>query len=184
MARFLKFSDTVRIIQGDTDMTGYVDRVTTDGLGTTTFTLVGLSPTVTNESSQPNESLGGEPMTANREFIQRQIERTSDTYAREMDRLNAQLEELDRYGDDPFEDGDVIVFHKLFVHEDGIWSGRTRTSKPYFYAATRANGLWYTTGPKSPKAYTWHDLRKWIDDGGTVDGIWYVETLKPIEGKG
>ena len=35
----------------------------------------------------------------NREQIQRQIDRTSDTYTRELDRLQAQLAELDRYGD-------------------------------------------------------------------------------------
>jgi hypothetical protein len=199
MAQFVRYGDTIRIIHGDQDYVGFVDRLACRSDGQVDLSLVGVRPTEKGNATSygpvdptdfvrevqrieagegPAPTPGGDAM--NREQIQRQIDRTSDTYTRELDRLQAQLAELDRYGDDPFEDGDVLVFHKTFTHVDA-WDGRTRTSKPYFYAATRASGLWNTTGPKSPKAYTWYDLRKWIDDGGTVDGIWYVDTLKPIE---
>lgn len=35
--------------------------------------------------------------------------------------------------------------------------------KSYQYAALKCeDGLWYTTGPKSPKGYTWHELLLWL----------------------
>lgn len=47
----------------------------------------------------------------------------------------------------------VIWFKKQFV-TGGKW---------YTYAAVRCdNGLWSTTGPSSPKLYTWGEMIKWI----------------------
>lgn len=84
-----------------------------------------------------------------REFIEKQIEI-----------LTEKLAKLDRFGEeDPFDDGAVIQFEKQFGN------GRL-----YSYAAIRADGLWYTTGPRSPKGYTWEDFTQFLADG--VDEIW------------
>ncbi len=64
-----------------------------------------------------------------------------------------QLQEL--YGTDVYVDGDVFKFEKQFV-ENG---------PSYLYAAIKAKGLWYTTGPKSPKGYSWIDFVLWLDSG-------------------
>lgn len=54
--------------------------------------------------------------------------------------------------DDP--DGALVVW---FNHRFG-----PRTVKDYTYAAVKASdGLWYTTGPASPKGYTWDQLVEW-----------------------
>lgn len=49
----------------------------------------------------------------------------------------------------------VIFFSKQF-HSGGV---------SYDYAAIKAsNGLWYTTGPRAPKGYTWDQLVDFIGD--------------------
>lgn len=71
---------------------------------------------------------------------------------RELERKRAFLDDL---GGDIYADGDVIRFEKVFV-EGG---------KAYSYAAIKAAGLWFTTGPKSPKGYTWIELCLWLVSG-------------------
>jgi hypothetical protein len=47
----------------------------------------------------------------------------------------------------------VIYFKHQFKGSD----------KVYQYAALKSDdGKWYTTGPKSPKGYTWHELLLWL----------------------
>lgn len=76
----------------------------------------------------------------------------------DIDRAAAHLERLNRYGDDPFEDGTVIAFDKVF--------GNPVYCEPrtYSYAAIRAGGKWWTTSPRSPKGYEWWELREFIGD--------------------
>jgi hypothetical protein len=62
---------------------------------------------------------------------------------------------LEVLGDDDFTDGTVFKFDKVFV-TDG---------KVYAYAVIKANGLWYTTGPKSPKGYSWEEFLLWLVGG-------------------
>lgn len=72
------------------------------------------------------------------------------------------LTELSKYPEqDPCEDGDVIRFAKTF--KDGI---------RYRYAAIRTGGLWYTTGLRRPKAYSWQELIEWMGSG--VGEIWLM----------
>lgn len=66
------------------------------------------------------------------------------------------LEWLDSLPKEPSFDDDrpvVIYFQKQFNV-----GGRV-----YDYAALKApDGLWYTTGPKSPKGFTWDQLIEWL----------------------
>lgn len=73
----------------------------------------------------------------------------------ERQRKEARLADaIDRFGtDDRLVDGCVIMFNKTFS---------TNRAKVYNYAAIRADGRWFTTGPKSPKSYTWAELVSWM----------------------
>ena len=64
------------------------------------------------------------------------------------------------YGTEPGE-GRVVKFRVKF-RNGGV---------KYRYAAIRAGGLWYTTGPKSPKGYTWDELLDWLDGVSKVSGF-------------
>lgn len=47
----------------------------------------------------------------------------------------------------------VVYFKKQFEGSD----------KVYDYVVLRArDGLWYTTGPRTPKGYSWHELLLWL----------------------
>jgi hypothetical protein len=76
-------------------------------------------------------------------------------------------------------EGPYIVFTKVFPN------GNRR----YTYAAARAGGrggLWYTTGPRSPKGYTWEKLYEWITEEGAqyeikvVIGVQMIESNYPL----
>jgi hypothetical protein len=79
-----------------------------------------------------------------------------------LDRIEAQIEALNAEklrlallpaepDTDP-DDGTVLWFVKTF---GGF--------QEYTYAVVKAgDGLWYTTGPRSPKGYTWDELIEWI----------------------
>lgn len=72
--------------------------------------------------------------------------------------LNAIAEELARLEARPEEPpiGSVIRFNMQF-------GGRGTV---YEYAAIHAgDDLWYTSGPRSPKGYTWDQLLDWMEDG-------------------
>jgi hypothetical protein len=87
-------------------------------------------------------------MTISIEEINRQIERRLE----EIEHLSRRRALLESLPEDIFENGNIISFTKHFAG----------TSTEYSYAAIKARGLWYTTGPKSPKAYTWTDLIEWL----------------------
>lgn len=45
----------------------------------------------------------------------------------------------------------------------------------YTYAAVKASdGLWYTTGPASPKGYSWDELVQWLYDEKNEDAVMWV----------
>lgn len=92
-------------------------------------------------------------------------------------RASAIREKYARFGEDDFPDGAVIIFDKRFNEYQGRpipWS------KPYHYAAIKAAGLWSTTGPKSPKSYTWTELVRWMGDG--VEEIYYASQMEKFVG--
>jgi hypothetical protein len=102
-----------------------------------------------------------------------------------LEQLEQELVELSRFPDDNFPEGTVIKFDKVFgsweeagqipraypsyeqipnVYVVGVQYGVGR-HRVYNYAAIKVNGLWYTTGPKSPKGYDWDDLTEWMGNG-------------------
>lgn len=61
----------------------------------------------------------------------------------------------DQINDD--EPGSQLTPVVYFIHQF------KNSDKKYQYAALKCtDGLWYTTGPKSPKGYTWHELLLWL----------------------
>jgi hypothetical protein len=62
---------------------------------------------------------------------------------------------IEVHGEDTYRDGTVFKFSKKFV-EGG---------DSYTYAVIKANGKWYTTGPKSPKGYDWDEFILWLVSG-------------------
>jgi hypothetical protein len=95
-----------------------------------------------------------------------------------LERAAEMRAKYERFGKDDFPDRAVIIFDKRFDRyngrELGFWS------KPYFYAAIKADGLWSTTGPRAPKSYTWDELIKWMGDG--VEEIFYVNEMTKFVG--
>lgn len=90
---------------------------------------------------------------------------------RTIERAQARLDKLMSMPKEPTtEDSDgalVIWFQRRF---------NTR-SATYTYAAVKAgDDLWYTTGPASPKGYSWDQLMDWLanDDCGDVV-IWQAD---------
>ena len=101
-----------------------------------------------------------------------------------------------RYGEDRA-DGTVIAFTKQFVIRGAAIPVRLELpyepedivgddinpadvlnamrqqlgTRTYNYAAIRSGGLWYTTGPKSPKGFEWEELIDWLDSGYPVAEI-------------
>jgi hypothetical protein len=99
-----------------------------------------------------------------RESRIRSAERTIERAQRKIDRLLSLPEEPTT--DDP--DGALVVW---FEHKFN------RTSKSYTYAAVKAgDGLWYTTGPSSPKGYTWDELVDWHENEENVTKTMWVAT--------
>lgn len=85
------------------------------------------------------------PATGRQEFLLRRIEQ-----------MQAELEKIEDMPSEPegMDDGANAILW------DARFPGGTRT---YSYAARKADdGLWYTTGPRSPKGYSWSDLINWI----------------------
>jgi hypothetical protein len=65
--------------------------------------------------------------------------------------LESELQELDKYGDDIYEDGTVIRFKYAFTEA-------TSVSCLYTFAALKVKGSWYLTGSKFADRFTWDDL--------------------------
>jgi hypothetical protein len=101
--------------------------------------------------------------------LRRRIENLDSTAAR----LQAKLDLMEAIPEEPDGEVNVLYFEKHFG--DG---------KTYTYAAVRVkeNGLWYTTGPSSPKGYTWEQLWVWMHDkGGVPSGVWLASEMVELE---
>jgi hypothetical protein len=85
----------------------------------------------------------------------------------QADYAEQQLAKLEALPDEPEVEGDepnVIWFTKVF--QNG--------SREYTYAAVKAGDrLWYTSGPNTPKGYTWEALVEWIYDGRSAE-VWHA----------
>lgn len=77
---------------------------------------------------------------------------TRDYWIRQAEKALDRVRQLDRYGEDDWEDGVVIRFDYQFQGHGTVYS----------YAAIKSNGLWYSTGPRAPKAYKWDELTSWF----------------------
>lgn len=71
--------------------------------------------------------------------------------------LALRIQEIKRYGEDDYEDGNVILFERQFQPGGRVYS----------YAAIKSEGLWYTTGPRSPKGFRWDELAAWWAEAPT-----------------
>lgn len=78
-----------------------------------------------------------------------ELETALSVIAKKLTRRTEQISHLDRYPDvDPFEDGTILRFEKRFPNGE----------KTYSYVATRADGLWYLTGARSPQGTSWDEF--------------------------
>jgi hypothetical protein len=102
------------------------------------------------------------------------IERRKRQAELAIERAQAELDRLYRLPDEPVVEDDapnVIFFQKRF----------SPNSRLYDYSAIKANdGLWYTTGPQSPKGYTWDRLVEWMFDGHEDLTIYQSKKFKPL----
>lgn len=98
-------------------------------------------------------------------------DRKIDQAARTIERAQAQIDRLMSLPDEPTSedpDGALVVW---FSHQ---FNAR---SQKYTYAAVKASdGLWYTTGPASPKGYTWDELIDWHLNEVNIDNTMWVST--------
>lgn len=114
------------------------------------------------------ELIANKPVRDTRDHLQTRIER----HLKEAERLEQRVAFLDTLPTEPIGDDGTTV----------IWFEKPFGSRIYTYAAVRTvDGLWSTTGPKSPKRYRWTELIQWIYDNGNEDcEIWFAsgwETL-------
>jgi len=87
------------------------------------------------------------------------LRRQLNTIADELARLESRPSEPD--------EGTVIQFEMKFGARD------------YSYAAIRVAGMWYTTGPRSPKAYSWDELLDWMD--GNTFGFHVLQRYRSVD---
>lgn len=88
-----------------------------------------------------------------------------ESLIRQLKRVEDEILKIDSLPKEPYsDDGEpVIFFHKQF-HSGTKW---------FSYAALRNadNGKWYTTGPNSPKSYTWEELADWMFNSGDIKDV-------------
>jgi hypothetical protein len=96
----------------------------------------------------------------------------------QIDRLQSQIEQLSRFGDDVYDPGAVLVFDKTFTRSNLAGYKVDGTTKPYNYAVIKAgDGYWYLTGKQS-MGKTWSELVEFLSEG--VDEVYLCTTAEPI----
>ena len=101
------------------------------------------------------------------------LEHEWEMLERRQQQIVERLATLDRFGEDVYEPGTVIVFKKQFDSSPRV----------YDYAAMKCdNGFWYTTGPaqgNTPR--TWTQLIGWLTSGkNPTNEIWRVTEYEEI----
>ena len=97
--------------------------------------------------------------------IQRQMAALAAAYD---EALQQEREAQSRYGEEPERNGAVITWRMRF-HKGGL---------KYHYAAIKAKGLWYTTGPNSPKGCDRVHERHGLES--QADGRRWSGDLRPV----
>jgi hypothetical protein len=102
-----------------------------------------------------------------REVLKRRIASHDRSAAKAME----ELDRLESMPEEPTNDPNIIYFEKSFYTSE----------KKYTYVAVKAgDGLWYSSGPKAPKGYTWEELWEFMSKG--VDEVWIVTDLELLSG--
>lgn len=104
------------------------------------------------------------------------VGRREDIEAR-VRRLEAELSTLARYGDDVYEDGDVIKFGKNFAAGSKIVrTALPRNLRTCTYVALKVDGTWYATGNQVDlSGCSWDTLVDFMFQGISVEEV-YVAT--------
>lgn len=101
------------------------------------------------------------------------LEAKADRLRVQADRLEAKVARLEALPDEPLVDEgepNVIWFTKVFQNGSNL----------YTYSAVKAgDGLWYTSGPNTPKGYLWEALIEWIADG-TEYQVWWAKDFEEL----
>lgn len=108
------------------------------------------------------------PEPSKAQLLQAQIDEAANIAARarlELERIKARPAE-------PDDDNPVIQFQYQFRPGGTV----------YQYAAVKAGGLWYTTGPKAPKGFTWEQLCDWLSESTTNPCVRQAKKFRPLEG--
>lgn len=104
-----------------------------------------------------------------------QIESELESLERRADRLRRRLDVIEARPPEPElvdpATGPLVISFQARFNPGG---------RVYDYAAILADdGLWYTTGPQSPKGYGWDELMDWLEPK-CVDGIWAIVGWEPL----
>ena len=89
----------------------------------------------------------------------------------DMDNRTSRLAQLTRIAENAQREMETILSRPVEPEQDMIRFERTFNGgeRVYTYGAIRTDqGLWYTTGPRTPKGYTWDDLIDWMMEDGEV----------------
>jgi hypothetical protein len=108
------------------------------------------------------------PEPSREELLQAQIDEAANIAARarlELERIGARPKE-------PEGENAIIRFQYQF-HRGG---------RVYNYAAVKAGGLWYTTGPQSPKGYTWQELSDWLAESTLEPFVCVAKKFARLDG--
>jgi hypothetical protein len=99
------------------------------------------------------------------QLLQAQIDEAANIAAR----ARLELDRLQRRPAEPLDDR-VVRFQYQFRLGGTI----------YNYAAIKAGSLWYTTGPKSPKGYTWTELLDWLAESTNAPFLSLATEFTPM----
>lgn len=118
---------------------------------------------VGGDVGDPKDTPRAGGLISKRSNIEARIER----HRLEQERAERELARLESLPSEPeVEDSEpnVIWFTKTF--QNG--------SREYTYAAVKcSDGLWYTSGPNTPKGYVWDRLVDWIFNGESAE-VWHA----------
>lgn len=110
------------------------------------------------------------------ELLRARADRLAAQEDARIQRLRAEADRLDRMPPEPTAlDGKPMIYFEKQFREGG---------RVYDYGALKSgDGLWYTTGPNSPKGYTWEQLLQFLyPDGTDLDevSVWQVTEMREI----
>jgi hypothetical protein len=81
-----------------------------------------------------------------------------------------ELARIDEMPQDDFEVGDVLMFERRF----------TPRGLPYTYAAIKGPDLWYFTGSRNKRGYTWEEVLR-VLESDQVDKVWWASEWTELD---